>query len=367
MKNIFNSPKLANPLPTHDNFETAPVNIAFVLTGGGSKGAFEAGVVEAVIPQLQQIGKISLFTGTSAGAVNAIAVGGGLNASGTDEAILRLRHTWNEVTSYGQIFSRYLRFMTDPFLPKDQRWPNLPQLPFNPMQVFQPFMPSLTAQFISATVKQVTNDWSSEIQNGAVKIAINTILEDRQNPGKFEHVVLTGRDLTPDGVGGSANLKQLGVHYIRDTANPLHQGRRAYDGAYQENGLLHPYLDDTITDYIMIILHDRRHNNLDKVGALKHAEIHEHALALVTSDSHAPARLHAIEIESLGGEIDGLSHINDSSKFNTSQEFIDLLYASGVAAGKKWLQDNLCHVGGETSSYKLYPPALKQLAEMSYV
>jgi hypothetical protein len=59
--------------------------------------------------------------------------------------------------------------------------------------------------------------------------------------------------------------------------------------------------------------------------------------------------------------------MNDSSKLNTNQGFIDLLYASGLKAGKKWLQDNLCHVGGETSSYQLYAPALKQLEEMSYV
>ena len=366
MKNSFNPPNLPPFEFTDDDCETPPIKLGLVLTGGGSHGAFEAGVLESIMPHLNKIGKISVITGTSAGAVNAIAAGSGLNSSGTNEAIIRLRDVWDTVKSQGKIFSKDLRLISDTFLPKNQRWPNLPKLHFNPLSIFQSFMPSATAQFISTTVGQLTNNWVSEVQNGSVKIAVNTILEVSQNLGKFEHVVLTGQNLTPDGVGASANLKPLGVHYIRDTANPLHQKRRAYDGAYQENGLLYPHLDDAVTDYIMIILHDRRHDNLDKDGALKHAEIHTHALALATHDSHAPARLHAIEIESLGGEIGGLPHMNDSSKLNTNTEFIDLLYAAGVQAGEKWLRENLACVG-EISSYTIYPPALKELQKMSYV
>lgn len=367
MKREFNTPQSSLPYSelSHNNYEEIPVNIGLVLTGGGSHGAFEAGVLETIIHHLNRIGKISVVTGTSAGAVNAIALGSGLNTSQPNEAVIRLRSVWDKVKAQGLFLRKDLRFFWDSFLPDNQKWPNLPKLPLNPISIFQSCLPSVTAQFISATVGQITNNWASEVQNGPVKIAINTILEDAKNPGKFEHVILTGKDLTPDGVGASANLKQLGIHFIRDTANPLHLNRRAYDGAYQENGLLNPHLDNSVTDYIMIILHDRRHNKLDKKGAIKHAEIHAHALALASGDSLSPIRLHAIEIESLGGEIGGLSHMNNSSKFNTNAEFIDLLYESGIQAGQKWLDKNVAYVG-QSSSYTPYPPALRELQNMSY-
>jgi NTE family protein len=338
-----------------------PIKVALVLTGGGSHGAFEAGVLEALAEEIE----FTSISGTSAGGVNAVLFGSGLNASGPQEAIRRLREGWNVIKLNGNIFGRTIRCISDQFLSKDQQWPNSPSLIFNPMGMLQPYMPSYVARFVSKTVKDIVGDWGAEVQNGRVKIHINTALEIPNEPGKFEHVHLAGKDLTPDGVGASANLKPLGVHYINDTTNPAHTHRLAYDGAYKENGPLSPHLEQGITDCIMIILHDRRHNQLDKKGELKHAEIHSNALDLASQDSIHPIHLHAIEIESLGGEIGGLSHMNDSSKLNTDPEFIDLLYQAGLKAGRKWLKENKDNIG-QISSYNFYPPALEQLAEMNY-
>ncbi len=351
--------------PTTPNFDVEPIKIGLVLTGGGSHGAYGAGVLEAILPTLNELGTISLITGTSAGAVNAVAAGSGLNASGPNEAIYRLKETWEIVKNHNNLLSRKFRFFSDAFLPEDQRWPNFPTLPFNPASMIQPFMPSLTAQFISATARGVVKNWEAEVQKGPVKIAVNTILESRHKWGAFEHVILSGTHLTPDGVGASANLKQLGFHMINDSQNPDLAGRRTYDGAYKENGPLEPHLNERITDCIMIILHDRRHNELDKIGALKHAEIHINALDLARQDSHSPIRLHGIEIESLGGEIGGLAHIADSSKLNTDSEFINMLYQAGLKAGHQWLKNNSLYIG-QMSSYSFYQPALNQLAEMGF-
>lgn len=345
------------------DFDEEPVNIGLVLTGGGSHGAYEAGVLEAILPALERLGKISGITGTSAGAVNAIAAGSGLNAAGPDEAAHRLRGTWGIVKNSGNFFGRSMRFFSDTFLPSNQKWPNLPSVPFTLSGTFQEFSPSFAAQFISGTVKKIARNWDKEVQSGDVKIYVNTVLEKRNELGTFEHVILSGDDLTPDGVGASANLKQLGCHYIRDTHNPDHLQRRAFDGAYKENGSLTPHFENNVTDCIMIILHDRRHNTLDK-GDLKHAEIHSNALELAISDASVPMRFHAIEIESMGGEIGGLSHMDDSSKLNTDAEFIDLLYQSGLKAGQEWLKKNENYIG-QMSSYSFYKPALEQYAEMN--
>ena len=73
-------------------------------------------------------------------------------------------------------------------------------------------------------------------------------------------------------------------------------------------------------------------------------------------------RFHAIEIETLGGEIAGLDHIDDSSKMNANREYIDLLYQEGIKAGKAWLEKNGQYIG-QMSSYQFYGPALEQYAE----
>jgi len=364
------SRKLNAPNVTSYDDDEAPIKIGIVYTGGGSQGAFEAGVSAAILPRLSEIGDICTMSGTSAGIVNAIAAGSGLNASGVDEAIKRLKETWDQVKSNGHLFSKHLRVMTDLFLPPDEKWPNLPKkpflFPFNPIEIFQSFMPSYAAQFISKLAKNIVGDWTTEVQHGHVKIYGNTVLENKDAPGTFEHVLLSGEDLTPDGVGASANLRQLGVHIIYDTKNPKLSGRRAYDGAEAEHGPIDPHIQAGVTDLIMIILHDRRHNKLDEKGELKHADIHSVALDVAAADTPYPVRLHAIEIETLGGEIGGLAHMNDSSKLNTNAEFIDMLYKAGFEAGQKWLKENEDYIG-LNSSYPFYQPALQQLSAAHYI
>lgn len=348
-----------------DQFECEPIRIGLSLGGGAVLGAFEAGVLEAIAEDLEKIGVITDVGGTSAGGGNAVAFGSGLNASGAAEGIRRLRTQWNIIKGNGNAFGRSMRAISDAFRPKNEQWPNMPSLRFNPMEIFKEFMPSYVAQFVSAMARNIVGDWESEVQNGRVRIHVNTVLEKRDAPGTFEHVVLSGKDLTPDGVGASANLRQLGVHYIQDTTNPVHMRRRAYDGAEAENGPLGPHIENKVTDCIMIILYDRRHNQLDKKGELKHAEIHSNALDFAASDFHSPMRLHAIEIETIGGEIGGLAHMNDSSKMNVDREFVDLLHAAGMKAGKEWLEKNRAYIG-QMSSYRFYEPALEKFSEAAY-
>lgn len=352
-------------------FEEVPVKLGLTLTGGGVLGAFEAGVMEALMKKLD----FKVIAGTSAGGGNAVAAGSGLNASGPKEAIKRLREFWGIIKANGNIFGSSLRFFSDMFLPKEHKWPNIPQATFDPLdtlqlflptlnvkEIFQSFKPSIVAQFVATAVKRVVRDWKKEVQEGPVQIYVNVSLEDRDHPGTFEHVILGGKNLTPDGVGGTANIKSFGFHCIRDTGNPELDGRRAYDGAYEANGPLTPMIENGVTDCFLIILQDRRNDKPDKKGGLKHTDIHENVLDLVAEGSHSPMRFHAIEIETLGGEIAGLDHIDDSSKMNPDSEYIDLLYKKGIQAGEAWLAKYGQYIG-QMSSYNFYKPALEQLAE----
>jgi NTE family protein len=69
--------------------------VALALQGGGSHGAFTWGVLDRLLeePTLDIIG----ITGTSAGAMNTVALADGLLAGGPEEARRRLRQFWTAI------------------------------------------------------------------------------------------------------------------------------------------------------------------------------------------------------------------------------------------------------------------------------
>jgi NTE family protein len=81
--------------------------IALALQGGGSHGAFTWGVLDRILddPTIEIIG----VTGTSAGAMNAAALVGGLLRGGTHQAREQLRRYWEAVGAmpgFGNLFSQ---------------------------------------------------------------------------------------------------------------------------------------------------------------------------------------------------------------------------------------------------------------------
>jgi hypothetical protein len=343
----------------HD--EQEPIKIGIVLTGGGSHGAFTAGVLSEILSTLYKFGKIVQITGTSAGACNAAVFGSGLNAAGVDEAIRRGQEFWDRIKIPNSPLGKEMRRLTDWMLPRNLQWPNIPQPLFNPFYVATQLGQSLPASLIAETIRDLIPDWQADVQNGHVGIAINAAKQSGYST--LENIILTRGNLTPDGVGASANLKTFGIHRISDTNNPKLKGCVFYDGAYCENGSLMPHLEAGVTDIIAIVLHDRRHGSLDPKLGLKHTDIHSQILQIMADDSFSvPPRIHAIEIETLEGEIGGLSHINDSSKLNADAGFIDLLYEAGKKAGQRWVIEK-SHMLGVMTGYSVYPPALQTDAQ----
>ena len=71
---------------------------ALVLSGGGSRGAYQVGVLAAIADLLpnDSLNPFPIICGTSAGAINALALAGG--ALHFREAILRLTDVWEDFT-----------------------------------------------------------------------------------------------------------------------------------------------------------------------------------------------------------------------------------------------------------------------------
>lgn len=72
--------------------------IALVLTGGGARGAYEAGAVSVLVPELDRLGqRPSLFVGTSVGAMNAAYLAAAHHLSAEDAAASMLQR-WRGVS-----------------------------------------------------------------------------------------------------------------------------------------------------------------------------------------------------------------------------------------------------------------------------
>src|SRR5947209_4600342 len=67
------------------------MSVALVLSGGGARGAYEAGALSVLLPELERRGeRVEVVVGTSVGAFNAAYVGGAADrpiAEAVDEAI----------------------------------------------------------------------------------------------------------------------------------------------------------------------------------------------------------------------------------------------------------------------------------------
>ena len=93
--------------------ETKKINIA--LQGGGSHGAFSWGVLDRLLEDGRL--DISAVSGTSAGAMNAVALADGFVRGGVDGARQKLDDFWRAVAAKG-------RFSPVQRMPWDVAWGN---------------------------------------------------------------------------------------------------------------------------------------------------------------------------------------------------------------------------------------------------
>lgn len=357
------------PIPYHAVDTDQQPSFALGLMGGGSWGAFTAGVLHVLVPVLETIGRIKTISGTSAGALNAVLLAGGINDSGANEGVRRVNDLWRRIQNGGALTAD-AHYFYDWMLPPKDRWPNLPQSAFSVMalaQVFNPLASTGTTHMISALVDKLTPDWKS-VQSGRVSVHINTIREHIRTKHQ-EHIILTGKDITPHGVGASAALSELGFHQILDKADPIERLKELqyhyFDGGYIENPPLEPLRTADVTDLIVIKTHD--HNQKDappqRGAKLYHEEIHTDVAGLALDDANR-LNIHAIEIEMADGEIHGWN-LNDTSKLNTSPQFITALHEAGQKAAHKWLAKNFGSLGNE-SSYRPHSSAVAKLVASGF-
>lgn len=320
--------------------------IDIALQGGGSHGAFTWGVLDRLL-QLEDIDIVGI-SGTSAGAMNAVALAQGLTEAGPEGARDLLRRYWTRV-SRASSASPYKRTLWDR-LRGD--W----SLEYSPGFIISQFTRQMASpyQFNPLNINPLRD---------LVKDCFDfDIINSAQGPRIFLSAtnVRTGRpklfrqpDLSADAVMASACLPHVFKAVEID-------GEAYWDGGYMGNPPLFPLVDETEARDIVIVqinpferadiptspyeienrLNEITFNSslmkeLRSIGFLW--EIIEHDN--LDRAAYRDGRLHRIHAS------EAMCKLSVSSKMNAEMAFLDHLFEIGRKTAEEWLKTAWPDVG----------------------
>lgn len=340
------------PSPTTPPSRPGKQPIDLALQGGGSHGAFTWGVLDRLLED--ETLEIAAISGTSAGAMNAVALASGLMDGGRQGAQRVLRQLWTRVAE----LSPFHRLQTSPLgvlmgpatdwlapwakpwtAPLQQAADSFGQQ-FSPYQ-FNPLNLNPLRDILLDTVDfdRARRCDKTQLFIGATQVRTGALR------------VFDQHELTADMVLASACLPLLFQAVEID-------GEAYWDGGYAGNPTLLPLLKETRADDLLLVqinptqretvptstrdILDRINEVTFNASLIKELRM----LALIQrlmGDTHYPRapelfqrmqqlRIHLIE----GGA--SLSALGASSKTNTQWAFLSRLHEMGRASADHWLQ-----------------------------
>lgn len=320
--------------------------IDIALQGGGSHGAFTWGVLDRLL-ELDDL-EIKGISGTSAGAMNAIALAQGLSEGGPERARELLRTYWERVGEMARI-SPFRRSWWDKM---SGSW----SLENSPGFLMSQFVQQVASpyQFNPLDI----NPLEDLVRECFDFEAINA----KQGPKVFLSAtnVRTGRakifrqpDISVEAVMASACLPNLYKAVEID-------GEAYWDGGYMGNPPLFPLVDETdVRDIVIVQINPLERPNVPKtpyeimnrlneitfnasltkeirsLGFLWELIHHEN----LEREAYRDARLHRIEAQ------DAMCALSVSSKMNVEKAFLDHLFKIGRETAQKWIDTAYPEVG----------------------
>jgi NTE family protein len=321
-----------------------PVNLA--LQGGGAHGAFTWGVLDAILEDERL--KIVGVSGTSAGAMNAVALAEGLADGGPEAARHQLRRFWERVSDQAR-YSPIQRTLFDRLL---GQW-NIEQTPgylwlewmsrvaspyeTNPLDL-NPLRDALKAEI---DFDKVRNCKEVQVYIGATNVHTGRI------------TVFDQKELTAAHVLASACLPSLFKAVEID-------GIPYWDGGYTGNPALFPLFQaNESADLIIVQLNrvirketpmtaraiENRLNeitfNASLLGELRAIEFVQRLVdqGRVSPDHYRRLRMHRIDADK------ALRDLAASSKVNAERDFVEMLFKRGHDAARRWIADHYNDLG----------------------
>ncbi len=326
------------------------INLA--LQGGGSHGAFTWGVLDALLADDRL--QIDGISGTSAGAVNAVALAHGhalASAAGRDPrqgARESLARIWGEITALGSLGAMQKNLV-------DMLWGRLPH-ELAPTNILTNTLHSLVSPYQANPLDinplrrllEREIDFEAIARHGSPKVFVSAT---HVNTGKA--VIFSGQRLTAQAVMASACLPMLFQAIDID-------GEHYWDGGYSANPAMSPLINECDShDLVLVQINPLRRDRapqspqdiLDRINELTfNASLLTQMRAidfvnrLLADGSLRASRcknllLHRID----GGE--AMQAYPASSKTSTDAALIRQLFELGVASGQRWLSRHFDALG----------------------
>ena len=325
---------------------TEPRQIDIALQGGGAHGAFTWGVLDRLLedPTLEIIG----VSGTSAGAMNAVALAQGLEEGGPERARELLDIFWRRVAEAAAfspiqptMLDRLWRQWSLEFSPTYMWLDNLSRMwsPYelNPLNI-NPLREILRATFdfehVNAPDAPRLFQSATNVRTGRLKlfrqpqISVETTLASACLPNLYQAVELDGEAYWDGGYMGNPPLMPLiNESPARDAVlvqiNPFERPELPKTGSEIQNRL------NEITFNASLL------NELKSVGFL-HQLITQEEL---DRDAYRDGRLHRISAET------EMLKLSVASKMNAEISFLRRLFELGRRTAEDWLREHGDAVG----------------------
>jgi len=324
-----------------------PINLA--LQGGGAHGAFTWGVLDWLLEDSRF--HIDAITGTSAGAMNAVAVASGLQAGGEDGAREMLEKFWRKVSEMA-FLSPIKRSPVDIALGHWSLDMSPSYLAFDLMSRFASpyeFNP-LNVNPLREVVEEVI-DFDAIHHCEAIKLFIAAT---NVYSGKIR--VFRERDVTIDAVMASACLPHMFQAVEID-------GEPYWDGGFMGNPPLYPLFYETGTpDVILVQINpvERREtpktareilNRVNEISfnstLLRELRAVDFVSRLIEEGKLAREDYMKVHIHRI--TTDDLKPLQASSKLNAEWAFLTELKEIGRSTAQRWVEKNFSRIGTQST------------------
>ena len=320
------------------------VNLA--LQGGGSHGAFTWGVLD----QILEDGRLQIagVSGTSAGAMNAVALADGFTRDGPEGARAALAHFWRAMSAKAR-YSPLKRMPIDRLIGS---WSLENNPVYHAMDTLSreasPYQLNPMNQNLLRDLIEKSVDFEMVRRCTAFKLYISATNVESGNVKVFPR-----ERLTADMVMASAALPQLYQAVEID-------GVPYWDGGYMGNPSLFPFHGQTGTDDVVVVQINpvvrkgtphtpqeiqNRINEINFNGSLL-KELHsiEFVDRLIregrlSADEYRQVRVHIIENHAQ------MTPLGASSKMNVEWAFLTKLRDMGRDTARRWLDENFAAIG----------------------
>ena len=326
------------------------VKVDIALQGGGSHGAFTWGVLDRLLeePRIEVDG----VSGTSAGAMNAVALVQGLAQDGPEQVSKLLRRFWGRVSA-AAAFSPLQRTMMDRMtsgwrLDRSPiyAWTEVFSSFFSPYDYnpfgFNPLRNIVEDTFDFAAINSKTAprlfQSATNVRSGRLQlfrqpaISADTTLASACLPSVYQAVEINGEHFWDGGYMGNPPLFPL----VRETdahdliliqINPMRR-----EDVPKRSGEINNRLNEIV--FNSSILHELRAAGI-MLSMLKEEQVQLHGLS--------SERLHRFHAESV------MQELSASSKMNAAPDFIEFLYETGRATADAWIAEHAADIGVRTT------------------